>query len=304
MAVQQSFRGIFAIAYTPFDAQGNLLWDDFARICDWVARSGAHGLVWPVMASEFTVISYPERVRGIKMAVETVAGRVPVVVGVSDTSKSGAVALAEAAAEAGADAVIAMPPWATKFSIRELYADYYRAIADAAQRPVFVQNAAGALGSALSAEQVVALCHEIPWVQYLKEEKPPQGHSVHDVLAIGAPEVMGVFSGSPCYWVIPEHRRGVAGIMPGSYIPDIDARIWNLLEAGEEQEARRIHNIKLVLENSMRSIPYPQAAKEVLLRRGIISQAAARNTGRVDLDDVDEAEFAYALDLVSQFFVM
>ena len=72
--MSERFRGIFSIAYTPFDREGNLLFDDFASVCDWVARSGAHGLVWPVMASEYTVISYPERVRGVKIAVGTVAG--------------------------------------------------------------------------------------------------------------------------------------------------------------------------------------------------------------------------------------
>ena len=44
------FRGIFAIAQTPFDGDSNLLWDDFERECDFIARSGAHGFVWPVMA--------------------------------------------------------------------------------------------------------------------------------------------------------------------------------------------------------------------------------------------------------------
>ena len=223
------FRGIYSIAYTPFDLAGTFLWDDFSRVCDWIARSGAHGLVWPVMASEFTVISHRERIRAMQLAVEVVAERIPVVVGVSATSKAGAVAYSETAAQAGADAVIAMRPWATKLGDLSLYEDYYRDIAAAAQRPVFVQNIAGGLGSGLSGEYVVDLCRRIPWVQYLKEEKVPQGHSVRDVLAFGAPEVKGVFSGSPCYWVIPEHRRGVSGIMPGSYIPDVDARIWDLL---------------------------------------------------------------------------
>ena len=60
--MSQPWRGVFSIAYTPFDEKGSLLWDDFERLCDWIARSGAHGLVWPVMASEYTVISFPERV--------------------------------------------------------------------------------------------------------------------------------------------------------------------------------------------------------------------------------------------------
>lgn len=89
--------------------------------------------------------------------------------------------------------------------------------------------------------------------------------------------------------------------MPGSYIPDIDSRIWDLLEAGDVRQAREIHNAKLVLENNMRVIPYPQAAKEVLMRRGIISFAAARNTPPVALDAVDSAELDDALAHVARY---
>jgi len=295
------FRGIFSIAYTPFDEGSNLLFDDLGRICDWVARSGAHGLVWPVMASEFTVISYPERVRGMRLAVQAVAGRIPVVIGVHDVSKAGAVALAEEAAKAGADAVIAMPPWGTKMENRDLIEEYYRAIAEAAGVPVIVQNAGAPLGSALPGAYVVELCEKVPLVQYLKEEKPPQGHAVSEVINLGGPNLKGVFSGAACFWIIPEYRRGVCGNMPGSYIPDVDAQIWDLLEAGSEVEARRIHNAKLVLENSMRSMGYPQVAKEILRRRGIISFAAARHLNRLQMDKEDIAELEYGLSVVAPY---
>lgn len=304
--MSEPFRGIFPILQTPFNAQGDLVWEDFERECDFIARSGAHGFVWPVMASEFTVISYPERVEGMRRAVRAVGGRLPVVIGVSDTSASGAVSLAREAGEGGADAVIAMPPWATKMGDNDTVRAYYRAIADAAGVPVFIQNAGAPLGSALPGSFVVDLCREIPLVQYLKEEKPPQGHSVSEVLAladpVGSGAVKGVFSGSGLLWVIPEHRRGVSGVLPGCYISDVDAHIWNLLEAGDEAEARRVYADKMVLENTLAGLPRPQAGKEVLVRRGIISCNAARNSGPITLDPVDEEEIAYALDLLRPYF--
>jgi len=303
--MSQPFRGIFPILQTPFNAQGDLVWDDFERLCDFIARSGAHGFVWPVMASEFTVVSFPERVEGMRRAVRTVAGRVPVVIGVADTSTHGAVSLAREAGEAGADAVIAMPPWHVKIRSRDLIVAYYRAIADAAGVPVFVQNAGAPLGSALPGSFVVDLCREIPLVQYLKEEKPPQGHSVSEVIDLCPPDpsgpVKGVFSGSALLWVIPEYRRGVSGVLPACYIPDVDARIWNLLEAGDEAEARRVYADKMVLENTLSNLPTPQAQKEVLVRRGVISCNAARNSGPITLDPVDEEEIAYALDLLRPY---
>ena len=91
-----TLRGFYAIALTPFDGTGNLLWDDLEREFDWIARAGAHGIVWPVNNSEQRVLAFPERVRGLELLAQTIDGRIPTVGGVADTSKAGAVALSEA----------------------------------------------------------------------------------------------------------------------------------------------------------------------------------------------------------------
>ncbi|MEA3407664.1 MAG: dihydrodipicolinate synthase family protein, partial [Chloroflexota bacterium] len=194
------------------------------------------------------------------------------------------------------------PPWATKMGSQALVEDYYRALAEAAGIPVIVQNCGGNLGSALPGEFVVELCEKIPLVQYLKEEKPPQGHSISEVIAIENPEVKGVFSGASCHWIIPEYKRGVCGNMPACTITDIDAQIWDLMEEGEEEEARRIHNAKLVLENSLASMPRRRGRKEILVRRGVISHPYGRNLGPEELDETDLAELDYALSFVEPYF--
>lgn len=299
----EPYRGIFAIANTPFDDAGTLLWDELDTVFDWVIRAGAHGLVWPVMASEFTSLSFPERLEGTRRAVQVAAGRVPVVIGVADTSQAGAVVLAEAASHAGADAVIAMPPWSTKLASPSLVEGYYRAIAEACGLPIMVQNVGPPLGSALPGRTVVDLCERIPLVQYLKEEKEPKGQSLSEVLEAHSPAVRGVFSGSQCMWLIADHARGACGSMPASHLVDVDVRIWNLLEAGDIAEARRIHRDKMVLENAVTSMRGGWlSAKEVLRRRGVISSAAIRNLGPLVIDEVDRAELDYALSLVEPYF--
>jgi len=295
-------RGVFAIAQLPCNERGDFIWEDFERECDWTVRAGAHGLVWPVMASEFTAISFPERIQGMRLAVGAVGKRIPVVIGVADTSKAGAVALAEEAGKAGADAIIAMPPWATKLASHDLVEDFYRSLAGAAGIPVIIQNCDPPLGSSLAGSYVVELCTKIPLVQYLKEEKSPQAHSVSEVIDLAGPEVKGVFSGSGGLWLISEHKRGVCGNMPANTLADVDAQIWDLLEEGQEEEARRLHNLKLVLENVLRSIPGRRGRKEIMVRRGIFSYAASRNQGIQDMDEVDRAEFDYGYALLEPYF--
>jgi 4-hydroxy-tetrahydrodipicolinate synthase len=302
--MDKGFRGIFSIPQTPFNDAGELLWDDLQQECDWIVRAGAHGLVYPVMASEYTVLSFPERVQGMNLAARAVNGRIPVVIGVADTSTAGAAALAAEAAKAGADAVIAMPPWGTKMTSHELIEAYYRAIAEMSALPVFIQNVGLPLGSSLPGSYIVQLCEIIPQVQYLKEEKDPKGQKLSEVLDLNSPEVKGVFSGSQCYWLIADHQRGACGCMAASYVVDVDVRIWELLEAGDIEGARRVHRDKMVLETIKLGMPAQVAGKEILVRRGVISCNAVRNTGPHGLDATDLTELEYGLSVVEPYFTI
>ena len=280
-----NWRGIFNILQTPFSETGDLLWEDFERESDFLVRAGSHGYVWPVMASEFTVLATHERIEGMKRAVDVVAGRIPVVIGVADTSKAGAVRLAEEAGACGVDGIIALPPWATKLGSRALIEDYYAALADASGLPTIIQNASPPMGAGLAAETIVELCEKYPLIQYVKEEKNPQGHSVSEVIEKQSPAIKGIFSGASAKYVISEHKRGVSGNMPACVLPDLDARIWDLMEEGREAEAREIHNAKTVLENSLGNMPY-----------------RARKVGSLVLDAYEVDELDYAMSVVEPYF--
>jgi dihydrodipicolinate synthase/N-acetylneuraminate lyase len=212
-------------------------------------------------------------------------------------------ALAEEAGKAGADAIIAMPPWHTKLGSHDLVRQYYQALAQAGGLPIFIQNVGPPLGSSLPGSFVVDLCREIELVQYLKEEKAPQGHSLSEVIGFREPDVQGVFSGSGCSWLIPEHGRGISGCMPGPHMTDVDARIWNLLEEGKTAEARTIHNAKMVLENAVRGMGYG-SNREVMRRRGVFSHVALRGPGAIDLDDHDAREMDYVMSHVEPYFTV
>jgi 4-hydroxy-tetrahydrodipicolinate synthase len=301
-AMRDTLRGFYAIGLTPFDAQGDLLWEDLEREFDWIVRAGAHGLLWPVNDSEQTVLSFPERRRGIRLMTATVDGRIPVVAGVADTSKAGAVALAETAGDAGADAVIALPPWATKMNSNVLIKDYYRAIADAAGVPVFVQNLLPPVGSGLSSEFILELCREIPLVQYAKEERDPHGENVSELIDLAGPELEGVFTGGHLLGLVNAHKRGAAGNIASCELADVYAQIWDLMEEGREAEAQRLQDLEAAFYKRTHAIPRQGSRKHVLVRRGVFTSDALRNLGSPVLDDVFMAELEHVLGLLEPYF--
>jgi dihydrodipicolinate synthase/N-acetylneuraminate lyase len=294
-------RGFFAIALTPFSELGDLLWDELARECDWIVRAGAHGIVWPVNDSEQYVLSAAERIRGYALVTQAVNGRIPVMAGVADNSKAGAAAFAEAAARAGAEAVIAVPPWSVKMTSPALIEDYYRAIAQAAGVPVCLQNLGGMMGSSLPSTLVAELCSRVPRLCYVKEERDPHGDNVSELIGLRSPAIAGVFTGGLTLGMVASHRRGAVGCIASADLADVTSQIWDLMEAGDETAARRIQDSECILRRALLDLPYPSGIKEVLVRRGVFSSNSRRSVGRVALDRFHAEELDRGLKAVEPY---
>ena len=112
-----------------------------------------------------------------------------------------------------------------------------------------------------------------------------------------------VFSGSSCQRLIGDYRRGVAGCIPASCLADIDSKIWNLLEAGEQDRAVDLHNKKVVLEIITLGMSPIIARKWILQRRGILTGAFVRNQEHLSLDEHDTAELERGMKLPEPYFV-
>ena len=278
------FRGIFTIPSTPFRPDGEIDISSFRRVVDFCVDCGAHGLVYPVNASEFTALTDAERLRLSEILVEQNAGRVPVVIGVAGSSQEAATQFAQHAREIGADSVIAMPPYIRKQAFpRDVILSYYRAISDAAQLPVFIQNYSAPIGTDLPADFLLELCRRIEHVSYVKEETVPSTTKLTAIVAGNGGSCAGVFGGTGGRYLIEEHRRGSSGNMPGCHLTDVVVALWNALESSDDAHAMQIYKEMAPLFFFEHQLP--GCYKEVLYRRGVIDCPLKRN-GPMPLDDV------------------
>jgi len=292
----QTMRGIFPVLQTPLDANGELDEASFRREVAFAIEAGAHGLVYPVLASEFQFLSDRERRRMVAIAVGEAAGQIPVVVGVAGPCAAVAVEHASHAAQVGADAVIALPPYIAQASQEEILA-YYRAIAQAAERPVFVQHSHPGMAPPF----LVRLLREVEHIRYIKEETPPSAHNISAVLDAVGEECWGVFGGALGRWMISEMRRGACGFMPATETTDVYVQIWDAFQSGDETEARRIFGRLLPLIN-LAGLLGMRPLLEVLVRRGVLRTTLMRAPGRPELDQDDRRELDAILEDVSPLF--
>jgi 4-hydroxy-tetrahydrodipicolinate synthase len=279
------FRGVFVILATPFSDDGSLDEDGLKAEVEFSIAAGAHGLVSPVNASEFSALSDPERLRVIEVVGQTVRDRLPFVAGVSGVSAQVAVWIARHAGEAGADAVIAMPPYIAKPPADGVWA-YYEALARETELPIFIQNYPLPIGVPMSPALLGQLSREIERVLYIKEEVPPVTHSIMADIAACGDSVEGVFGGAAGRFMMDEMRRGAAGTMPACDATDVHAAVWNAYQAGDVSGAREVFNRLLPLLN-FEMLHSVRAYKEVLRRRGVIRSAYVRApmTGPLDAQD-------------------
>jgi 4-hydroxy-tetrahydrodipicolinate synthase len=296
------WRGVFTIPVTPFDLQGDVDERSLERCVRFCVDAGAHGVVAPVNASEAPLLSDDERKRVAEIVVATVARRAPVVIGVSGVTTRQSVDLARHAGRAGADAVIAMPPYVKKASSSEII-DFYQQVARAAELPVFIQNYGPPVGTPMSARFMADLVQQIDGVEYVKEESPEAAHVMTELLALAGPRLKGIMGGMAGRYLFNEFRRGACGTMPACEVTDVDVQIWTALESGDAVRARQIHNRLMPLLN-IEAMYGAALYKEVLKRRGIIEYAVMRGPGLLALDDFDQLELDAILEDVSELFTL
>ena len=278
------FRGIFTIPSTPFRGTGEIDIPSFHRVIDFCIQCGAHGLVFPVNASEWIHLSDDERFRLSEVLVERNAGRIPVIVGVAAPTQEIAARFAQHARQIGADGVIAMPPHIRRRALpEEVIFDYYRTISEAAQLPVFIQNWHGPYGTEMSAQFLMRLAREIEWVQYIKEETEPSTIKLTEIVQANDSSAQGFFGGAGGRYLMEEYRRGVDGNMPGCHVTDVVVALWKALETGDERRA--LHIYKELAPLFFFEVQMEGCYKEVLYRRGVIDCPKRRN-GKSSLDEM------------------
>lgn len=293
----RDWRGSFAIPMTPYDERDRIDEDVLAAEIEFCIRSGVGGIVVPVMVSEFQVLSEEERRIMIRIPVQVSASRAPVIASCSAVNTPLAVSYAAYAEKVGADAVIAMPPYALPPDFETIYA-YYKAISDAVNIPVWIQNSGM---RALSPDQIVKLCAEIENVSWVKEEVEPSPRSISALLAKKCPAVEGVMGGAGGRYMITEWARGSKGVIHACEICDVIQRIWELLDEGKLGDAGNLfeHALPTIILEGLMGMAF---AKEIMRRRGVFKNNRIRSRAR-SLDDDDMREIDRVWDRIQPYLI-
>ena len=281
--------GVLPILPTIFKASGVIDEVGTRRVVEYIIASGAQGIVFPGLASEYDTLTRDERLHMTALIGEWIGQRMPFIVGASAVKTEDAIAFAAAGAKAGAVAAMILTPKVfadDPAGMRDFFSDIHAG----SGIDIMLQNAPAPMGIGMSLEKVAELTRAVDGIRYVKEEAPPSGQRITRLSELAGDTLLAVFGGAGARYVIDELTRGAKGTMPACEITELHVAMFDRFHRGDEAGARNLFERTLPLLN-MQAIFRWRLTKAVLQRRGLIESTFVRAPGpeldRFDLVELD-----------------
>lgn len=277
--LDETARGVFTIAVTPFEPDGALDLESVDRMCDFYLEKGATGLTVLGIMGEAGKLAANEAVALVRRVAARVP--VPVVVGVSAPGFAAMQALAVQSMDAGAAGVMVAPPHTLKTD-DQIVAYYHNTAETLGEIPFVLQDFPLVTGVTIPVKVITQIVADCPTCVMLKHEDWP---GLDKITALRAASDAGqrrisILCGNGGQFLVEEMARGADGAMTGFAYPEMMARVAAAIEAGDETRARDIFDAYLPLVR-YESQPGLGLAirKHTLARRGAIAHATLRKPG-------------------------
>ena len=160
------FKGPMVAIVTPF--KNNEIDEEALRkLVNFQIENGTMGIIPCGTTGESATLSYDEHERVIKIVIEEVNKRVPVIAGTGSNSTKEAIELTKAAKEMGADAALMITPYYNKPTQEGLY-EHYKKVAEEVDIPIIMYNVPGRTAVNMLPETVAKLA-KIPNIMGIKD---------------------------------------------------------------------------------------------------------------------------------------
>lgn len=292
--LDESAKGVFIIAVTPFTPDGTLDLASADRLVDFYLDSGVSGMTLLGMMGEAPKLTAAESLRFVEHVVGRVGGAVPIVVGVSSPGFAAMGELARAVVEGGAAGVMVAPPPTVRGDAGVI--EYFEQTAETlGSIPFVLQDFPLSNNVRIAPSVLLTIIDRVPTMVVLKHEDWPGLNKItalREAVAAGGSRRIGVLVGNGGLFMPLELARGADGAMTGFAFPEMMVALCRLHAAGEVERAADIFEAYLPL------VRYEQqpgvglsVRKYVLAKRGIIASDRLRMPGRgLNRDEIAEVE--------------
>jgi 4-hydroxy-tetrahydrodipicolinate synthase len=285
MAQTPPIHGIIAYPITPF-ADVGIDTDRLADLVDAMVEAGVHAIAPLGSTGESAYLTFDEWKTVVDTTVNSVQGRVPVVVGASDLTTAGTVARGEYAEAAGATAVMVIPVSYWALNEREIV-QHYSSVSDAISLPIMAYNNPATSGIDMSPALLNHMFGSVANVKMVKESTGDIQRML-DLKELSAGELPFYNGSNPL--VLEALLAGAAGWCTAAPClrPAPTIALYEAVAAGEVDRATEIYEELLPLLRFIVSKGLPTAVKSGLEILG--EPAGDPRAPLLPLDPADRAE--------------
>lgn len=238
--MQQKLTGMGVALITPFKQDDSIDFDALGRLIEYQIKNGADYLVVLGTTAETPTLSDAEKQEIMHFVVRKAAGRLPLVAGIGGNNTRTVVEHIRTDNLDGFDAILSACPYYNKPSQEGLYA-HFKAIAQAAEKPLILYNVPGRTGVNMTADTTLRLANDFRNIVAIKEASGnfPQ---IDDIIK-NKPPHFAVISGDDGI-TFPLITLGAVGVISviGNAFPNAFSRMVRLALEGDYAGARNIHH--------------------------------------------------------------
>lgn len=289
--LDETASGVFVIAVTPFRDDGALDLEGADQMVEFYLERCATGLTILGIMGEAPKLTASESAGFVRRVLDRVAGRVPVVVGVSSPGFAAMRELSEASMAAGAAGVMVAPP-AILRTDDQLFAYMQGAAETLGNAPLVLQDYPLASGVQMSVGVIRRVIEAIPSCVMLKAEDWPGLPKISALRDAAGLRRVSILTGNGGLFLPEELRRGADGAMTGFAYPEMMRDVVATHRKGDSQRAADVFDAYLPLARYEQQPGLGLAVRKyVLAKRGAIPTATQRRPcpalGPHDIMDVE-----------------
>ena len=261
--MQVNWKGVFPAVTTKLKDDGSLDHEAIKAGLNRLIDSGVGGVVMMGMVGESAQLTPEEKRTVIKLAVETVNGRVPVIAGLAEATTANAVQYAKDAEALGVQGLMVFPGLTYKSDARETIA-FYRTIAQASTLAILLYNNPRGYGVDLTPDVVAQLLEE-PTIEAIKEESYDTTRVTDLISRFG--DRLAVVCGVDDL-VLESVALGVTCWVSGmaNAVPKESVELLNLAVAGDYERARKLYRALIDLfhlDTHVKLVQYIKLAENI-----------------------------------------
>jgi len=230
-------EGVMPALVTPFTRDGDISEDGYRQVIDYTIDKGATGVVALGTTGEFSYLRTEERKKMLKLTLEYVDGRVPIIAGTGQHSTRATVDLTKYAADVGCDAALVISPYYLRPADKGYY-EHYEEVARKGDLPVLMYNIPQCTLGVLNSNVVEDLA-ELDNIVGIKDSSGSVPYVLELIQKLkGKMEV--IIGADECFLSAVVAGSKAAIMASANVIPHIWLEIMKLAQSGKVEEAAKL----------------------------------------------------------------